>query len=275
MHQLFPGGRPWMRRLFIMSSGLAAGLSASALQAQFPDPTVLTAPDSVLHSTCARAVDSNDRYLGAYALDLQVISQPSGQLVLRVVDLKTLSAPQAGCSDRLRLDGTGTQVTFESSTAVIDANRATRYRLQGVAGLGGASIDFSVTQASADPDRAQLTFAASKDGNSDCSFGNVDDCRLFRVTVSISRDASGKATAMVPEASTFTEVLPDVPAVMPDVSPDGTRLAFLHGGPNGTLKFRHSYVLNLASGSLFSLTDGNNHTNQGDWPHWLSDTRIM
>ncbi|MBM3123968.1 MAG: hypothetical protein FJZ87_02720 [Chloroflexi bacterium] len=74
-----------------------------------------------------------------------------------------------------------------------------------------------------------IYMSLSKDGNNLCTFGEVTHCRLFFAEVTSTDDALG-----IVEGS-FKEILPDVPAVMPSVSPDGTLLAFtpsnskLHG----------------------------------------------
>ncbi len=120
-----------------------------------------------------------------------------------------------------------------------------------------------------------LYVSLAKDGDSECSFGNVEGCRLFRVRVNLHRDAAGLVTQVEIDKNAFTEVLPDAPAVMADVSPDGEMLAFMSTSDNAGLRFRGVYVLDLDSGALLDVTQGQNHNELGQWPHWISNTQLM
>lgn len=264
------------RAILIVISLLLSAVSVASAHAQIAEFTTLASQQGVLSSPCARVFDASDRYQGAYSFELQVVPG-SGELpILRLLNEPIpLGAPTAGCSDSLKLNGDGSAVEYLATNAVIDTNLASSYRIRAIASLSGASIDFQVAEAALNPDLLNIVFAASDSGSKDCSFGNVEDCRLFSISVAIERNGSGVVTSIQPDVSTFKELIPGVAAVMPDVSPDGTRVAFLHTSSDSDLAYRHSYVLDISSGTLLDITGGNNHSDQGDWPHWISDTEIM
>ena len=100
-------------------------------------------------------------------------------------------------------------------------------------------------------------------------------CILFSVPVTVERDASGNVTAMLPDKTAFRELLTDRGAVMADVSPDGSFVALLSTETSGVLNFRSTYIMDLDNGTLLDVTTGQTHNDQGDWPHWISDTELM
>lgn len=101
-------------------------------------------------------------------------------------------------------------------------------------------------------DTFDLYASLSKDGDTECSFGNVEGCRLFRVRVILHRDASGLVTQVEIDKDAFAEVLPDAPAVMADASPDGEMLAFMSTSDNAGLRFRGVYYYELLTGQPHS-----------------------
>lgn len=114
-----------------------------------------------------------------------------------------------------------------------------------------------------------IYMSLSKDGSNQCTFGEVTHCRLFFAEVTSSNGAFSIAD------ESLKEILPDVPAVMPSVSPDGTLLAFMASADSGSYQLRHIYVYNLETGFVLDVTAGQSASGTGQWVRWSGERELV
>ncbi len=120
-----------------------------------------------------------------------------------------------------------------------------------------------------------LYLTLAKDGTGRCHFGVVEACRIFHLPVTLKRDTSNGRLEIQIEKKSLQDILPDVPAVMPAISPNGTHLAFMATTSISSWKLRYIYVYDLVTKTIISVTERQTHNNQGQWGRWLDNQRLL
>lgn len=114
-----------------------------------------------------------------------------------------------------------------------------------------------------------LYLSINANGSQSCAFGDLSGCRLFSLPL---QSEQGSVT---PVLSDLAEILPDVSAVLPTVSPDGTRIAFRAGNTTKDVTEFGVFGYDLLREEVFPVSEQFTHNAQAHWPFWLTNTELL
>ncbi len=128
--------------------------------------------------------------------------------------------------------------------------------------------------------RTEVFFSMNGSSTSDCYYANVSGCRLYKITLEIQKN-NGIVQSVRVVGDSLKQVLPhDVPAAIPGINADGTKISFSAAGNLrvGTVNFAPEklYTFDTKTQIYTEITNGRSTGNiKGQWVKWLNDTTLM